>query len=366
MRKKLLLASLATIMLCVTSAKAQQNTQKKVNSKNELIELLSNLGTTNKVMFGQQDATLYGVNWCEDDDLDRSDLRAVCGDNPAVLGIDIGGIELGSSQNLDLQSFVKIRKAIINHHKKGGIITISWHAYNPINGNDSWDNARTGAVEAILKGGKSHKIFTKWLDRVANYLYTLKTEDGELIPIIFRPWHEHTGDWFWWGQNQCTTEQYKALWQLTHNYLTSKGLNNLVWAYSPNLGADKKKYMERYPDDKFVDLLGIDIYDFDETNSNSYIANTKATLKFMTELSTERKKPIAFTETGLCGVRVSNWWSILLEAIEGYPISYVLVWRNACDQPDHFFAPYPSQKSADDFKKFYHNNKTLFLKDLQR
>ena len=90
---------------------------------------------------------------------------------------------------------------------------------------------------------------------------TLETEEGTKIPVIFRPWHEHTGSWFWWGQNLCTADQYKALWRMTHDRMHARGVKNLLYAYSPGSEPkDSTAYLERYPGDDIIDLVGFDTY----------------------------------------------------------------------------------------------------------
>ena len=80
-----------------------------------------------------------------------------------------------------------------------------------------------------------------------------------------------------------------------------------------------------------------------------------------------RGLPNAYTETGYEAVPDSIWWTqTLLPIIEKYPVSYVLVWRNAREKVNHYYAPYPGQVSADDFMKFYANERTLFLNDINK
>ena len=55
----------------------------------------------------------------------------------------------------------------------------------------------------------------------------------------------------------------------------------------------------------------------------------------------------------------------MIPVAEKYPISYVLMWRNARERENHYYVPYPGQISAEDFMKFYKNPKTLFSKDVQ-
>jgi mannan endo-1,4-beta-mannosidase len=53
------------------------------------------------------------------------------------------------------------------------------------------------------------------MDILADFMNTLKTKEGTKVPVLFRPWHEHTGKWFWWGKNLCAAEQYKELRRMT-------------------------------------------------------------------------------------------------------------------------------------------------------
>jgi hypothetical protein len=180
----------------------------------ETVNLLNNLRKvpTQGIMFGHHDDPLYGVGW--EGDEDRSDVKSVCGDYPAVMSFDLGHIELEREKSLDNVPFRKIRQETINQYKRGGVVSFSWHLDNPLTGKDAWDVSDTTVVASILPGGVHHAKFISWLDAVAAFMNTLETEEGTKIPVIFRPWHEHTGSWFWWGQNLCTADQFSGIIQL--------------------------------------------------------------------------------------------------------------------------------------------------------
>ena len=153
-------------------------------------------------MFGHQDDPFYGIGWAYEPN--RSDVLETCGDYPAVMGFDLGGIEMGDSKNLDSVPFDRMRSEIIAHHLRGGIVTISWHPRNPLTAlehlgtwpeGSAWE-ATDGSVEAILPGGVKHELFLTWLERVRVFLHSLQTKDGKPVPVIFRPWHENNGAWF--------------------------------------------------------------------------------------------------------------------------------------------------------------------------
>lgn len=313
------------------------------------------------IMFGHHDDTLYGIGW--EGKEGRSDVKDVCGDYPAVISFDLGELELGNAQNLDKVSFGRIREEIMNQYQRGGIISLSWHARNPLTGGDAWDISDTTTVHSILPGNDNHIKFMGWLDNVASFINSLEAPDGTKIPVLFRPWHEHTGSWFWWGKELCSPEDYKTLWRMTVDSLQAKGVDNALYAYSSSSGlSDTIQYLERYPGDDVIDMLGFDVYQSDRT---SFVADLRQSLSVLEEAGKSHNKPIAITETGYEGIPDSTWWTgTLWPVIEGYPISYVLVWRNARERPNHYYAPYPGQVSAEDFVKFYNHPKTLFISDI--
>lgn len=343
-----------------SSTGVQTNNTSQV--KGALLQSLKDIPSQG-IMFGHHDDPLYGIGW--DGDAERSDVKSVCGDYPAMMSFDIGHLELGNDYSLDSVSFDRIRKEIIAQYNRGGMITVSWHADNPLTGGDSWDVSSDKAVASVLDGGEKHAMFLEWLDRLSDYFNSLVADDGTKIPILFRPWHEHTGSWFWWGQELCSTEQYKALWSLTWQVLQENGVDNLLYAYSPGTQPNtKEEYLERYPEGDIIDLIGVDIYVYD---TQQYPKDMERCLSLVSSIAKERNLAMALTETGYETIPDSAWWTeTLLPLIENYPLSYVLVWRNAREQENHFYAPYPGQVSAEDFEKFYDSPKTLFAKDVEK
>lgn len=332
-----------------------------------LLDRLSGLVEDGKIMFGHQDDLMYGHSWRLADDAAEytlSDVFATCGQYPAVYGLDLGGIEMSWDANLDRNLFEHMRKSVVAHYGRGGVTTFSWHPRNPLTGGDAWDVTSDQVVASILPGGEKHDYFMGWLSNAADFLESLKTEDGEMIPVIFRPWHEHTGSWFWWGQKLCTAEQYKALWKMTYDYMMKeRGLTNLLWAYSPGAGGlDADVFAERYPGDDMVDMVGFDCYQYG--SDEQYVANMKNALDVTEAFAREHGKLMAVTETGYEGIKKRQWWTeVLYPAIKDYPVSYVLTWRNACDDnmQHHFYAPFPGQESAEDFKAFASLPQMMFL-----
>ena len=373
----LLLIAFVAIVSCSVADKAHDplaDTGRTKRTENLLVNLKKQAATRGW-MFGHQDDVMYGIGWVGD--TARSDVKSVCGDYPALLSFDLGHLELGDSVNLDGVPFQRMHDEIVRHFERGGVISLSWHLNNPLTGGTAWINDSTGeqhlnTVAAVLEGGEQHDKFLSWLDIVAHFLNSLQTSDGIHVPVIFRPWHEHTGSWFWWGQKLCTTEQYKALWKLTVDRLKEQGVVNALYAYSPGTESkgDPEKYMERYPSDDIIDILGLDTYCYapnaDTTAIAAYANDLDTHLSMICDLAAKHDKLAALTETGFESIKTDNWWThTLMPVINRHPISYVVVWRNAHNIPGHFYAPYPGHPSAPDFVEFYNHPRSLFLRDLE-
>ena len=356
---KTTLLILAAIMMMACS-------QVNETSKNGAEQLLGRLQTLQQkgYMYGHQDDPFYGLQWDGDTmpGVDRSDILSIVGDYPAIMGFDLGGIEMGDEKNLDSVAFARIRTEIIKHHQRGGIITISWHPRNPVTGGNAWDVSDTTVVRQILQNDSAKALFATWMARVGDFLSTLKTEDGVPVPIIFRPWHENNGSWFWWGQKLCSDEEFHGLWNTLQDYLTGEGLDNLLWSYSPNLDGSwtKERFLARYPGNNRVALIGEDAYQWG--TEDEFVSALNADLTFLSDFAKENGKMIAMTECGYKNIPDSTWWTRVLKPVmDKYPISYFHTWRNYSKE---YFAPDPDQQSAADFKKLYDAPNTLFLKEI--
>lgn len=317
------------------------------------------------IMVGHQDDTFYGHNWHGEPD--RSDVKETAGDYPAVMGFDLGGLENGDSENLDHVSFADIRREIIAQHERGGIVTLSWHCRNFVNGKTAWDPQ--GGETAWLLDGAGLARLDNAIKKVADFISSLHTSpspigEGRGGAVIFRPWHEMNGDWFWWGGKNTTPELYRRFYSHIHEELERLCPGQIVWAFSPNLGATSME--EYYPGDKCVDLVGIDIYDFDN-NARAYARNVEEGLRMVCDFAKKHHKLAALTETGCQQLQQTEWFTkTLWPSISGFPISYVLLWRNAWDNHKELYVSYPGHATEPDFKAFAALKRTLFIKDINK
>ena len=318
-------------------------------------------------MVGHQDDPFYGVKWgyksadnqvpvCEE--RGRSDVLETTGDYPGIMGFDLGGIEMGDAKNLDSVPFTRIREELLAHVKRGGVVTLSWHPRNPLTGGTAWDKDDKTVVSSILPGGSQHEKFQLWMKRVSDFMKTLQI-DGQRVPIIFRPWHENNGSWFWWGAQQCPPQQFRSLWNMLQDYLLAEGFDNLVWSWSPNLGV-KTSDLDTYPGDDRVDLVGLDAYQWG--TEEDFVSQINKDLTLLTQRFAN--KPLALTECGLKNLTDPTWYSRVLQPqIEKYPLCYFLLWRNYAKE---FFGPVPGEQCGDDFKTMASRPRALMLKDISK
>lgn len=339
----------------------RHNTQRRDTPASRLIRRLTESAAAGRVMFGHHDDPVYGHDWVGD--TGRSDILEVTGAYPAVMSWDLGGIENGDSVNLDGVPFERIRREIIAQDARGGISTFSWHITTPLGRSNSWEVSDTTVVSSILATPEASRWFGDAVTAAARFFDSLRDADGRRIAVIFRPWHEHTGSWFWWGAGLCTPGDYRALWHLTRDIMDDNDVDNVVWAYSPDRVRDEAQYLERYPGDAYVDIMGADVYHFGGADGTpTYLDAARRTLGIATSLAAARGKVAAFTETGLESVTVTDWYTAtLLPLLREYPLAYVNVWRNAHDKANHFYTPYAGHPAAGDFRRFSDDAATIFV-----
>ena len=167
------------------------------------------------VMFGHHDYPSYGIGW--KGDKDRSDVKDIVGSHPAVYSLDMAGID-----------DTKIRH-IQEAYKRGGVCMLVWHQSNPLTEGPgkkypvgtAWDN--TKVVDRILQEGSPMNLkYKARLDDVAEAFRKMVDEKGRPIPVIFRPLHEHTQTWNWWGRSATTDREF-----LEYSHSTEVSMSSL-------------------------------------------------------------------------------------------------------------------------------------------
>lgn len=371
--------------MSLTDKNATENTKK-------LYSYLQNVISDGKVIFGHQNA-----NWIHVSKTTDSDVRELTGVLPKLVGIDtlaLSGYEstLESPEKAMEYSLEVAKKA----YSEGAILTLSSHAPNFSSkniqfSNGKYDFTRTDfmdtkdksneCVKNILSEGKLREKYLAYLDLVVEFASELAKDD---IPLIFRPWHENNGEWFWWGSD-VEKNLYISLFKDTRAYLENKNIHNLIYVYSPNGPfSSAEEYMERYPGDDVIDIMAFDYYDdyhFEEPFRNTFFIEMEESCKIIETLSKEHNKIPAISE---CGVRVAKdkeekdlngflsennpmtghkWFQKIGEIAIEHKMPYFLVWGNF--ESNNHYLPY---KKADgtfhdmtpDFLDFYNWEKSIF------
>lgn len=346
--------------------KKQLVDKNSINAATNLYYNLKKNATTN-ILFGQQDATKSGIIdsshfWSNEQQNEgasrnRSDIKTLTGHFPAVYGFDFAKAT-DTIKGKSWYSYEKsiMRELVIDAYNRKGIVTFCWHLRNPVTDSSFyWDKSPVEAVSQILPGGKYNEKFNGMLQQIADYNKLLVDKNRQWIPIIFRPWHEMDGNWFWWGAGHCTPEQYKELYRYTASYLKDKlGVHNMLFAWSPDCNfMNEEEYLKYYPGDDYVDLVGMDEYEDMKPQYPIEIAANK--IKIVSDYAQKHNKLAALTETGLEGIKDSTWFTQrLLKALtlNKVQLSYALIWANTSWA---YWIPYKGHPAENDFLEFVHN-----------
>ncbi len=237
---------------------------------------------------GQQEST-----WMGSDDYEFSYIYERTGKTPAIRGFDY--------MNDD---FDGVNKRAVKWHNNGGFVTICWHCGSDFSG--EWKDCMEDEVadweKMLTEGTAEYEAMIKGMDKAAKALKKLCDKN---IPVLWRPFHELDGDWFWWGKGG--SENFKKLWQIMYERYTEHWkLDNLIWV----LGYSHKmeNVREWYPGDDYCDIIGADTYDI-EINSKLYKKMSRVT---------KAPKPLCLHE---CGQNPT------VQNFKKAPWSYFMTWH---------------------------------------
>lgn len=155
---------------------------------------------------------------------------------------------------------------------EGGIVSVHDHPGNPrklglsapmgtLDYQTDWTEK---PLASIREGGSRHGEYRAYLDRLAAFFDSLVDGAGVKIPVLWRPFHEIDGDWFWWNDQKLAGDDMIAVWRDTVTYLRDrKGVTNVLYVHNistdPNLRGGST--VPVWPGDTYVDLLSVDHYD---------------------------------------------------------------------------------------------------------
>ncbi|MCR5594096.1 MAG: glycoside hydrolase family 26 protein [Saccharofermentans sp.] len=351
-----------------------------------LIGKIEDVAYSGDFMFGHQNAGHIGVS-IKVHDGTESDVKNLVGKHPAVVGIDTLSF-FGYEGNME-----QLVRVVQELHREGCIITLSSHMPNfSLGGDDFYDyspNFTDGNVgPRILPGGDLNAKYLRFLDAIADFAQECVDVDGVPIPMLFRPFHEDNGDWFWWGRKHLADDKYVTLFRYTVDYLQEqKNIKSFAYCYSPNgFFANEREYLRRYPGDDYIDVLGMDIYRDKPSNDDKFFDKLKGSMEILWKLSLDHGKPYALTEIGIRvldsvggyyeglapqGNVVKDFFTELISFVASFEAgsrcSYFLTWANFSDQ--QFWVPYELKdedgqvsfrhEMCDDFVAFCKDSRVL-------
>ena len=188
-------------------------------------------------------------------------IYKITGKYPAIWGGDWGF----SDERHDIDNIKyrpKLLEEILKQYAKGSIITMTYHQSTPVTGEPTDFNP--GVMGKLTPEQYKElltpvtKMYESWKVMVDNLAGLFKTLQGKNIPVLFRPYHETNGGWFWWSGAKGDSCSIKLYRQLYNYYTNTLKLNNLIWVWSPS---DQNYFFaEYYPGAEYVDILGLDIY----------------------------------------------------------------------------------------------------------
>ncbi|MDE7245212.1 MAG: hypothetical protein K2O18_14740, partial [Oscillospiraceae bacterium] len=384
-------------------------------SARKLYAYLLAVGESKSAIFGHQDSTWQkagsGDSW--------SDIYDVTGSYAGIVGFDTLSL-VGNEYNVNEQhnkmfpdqaledtpeNRVRAAAVLANWNiEQGAIVTLSSHTPNfsnirrleAQNGDPSYaaydfsvytPNDLTGDVaNEILPGGAYNTEYNAFLDLIADFAHQV---DGA---ILFRPFHENTGSWFWWGKAFCDAETYKNIFRYTVEYLRDeKDVHNLIYVYGPGSEAESlAEYEERYPGDAYVDMVGFDMYHTSPRGRDDlWIGQFIKELELVCDFAVGHGKLAAVTETGAAepdlgdtpdkalrrsGNEYKDWYQDILDIVSESSASYFLVWANFGESSGGFYTPYVKSvnngvkhghEMMDYFINFFNDPRSIFASNQQ-
>lgn len=351
----------AIILFVFTSFQIAAQVDTDLTTKTKaLYSNLKKIESGNTFLFGQEFFNSYRFSsGAAHGDETFSDSKQVTGSHPAVLGSDFHYyLEKNDTERGYHTDAVKWA------YQQGYVITFDWHISARGTTSYEYTAANDDLVPNIVNpadaSGDRAWLFAE-LDKVIKIINEDLVVDNDTIPIIFRPWHEMNGGWFWWGSNGATSEEYKSLYKLTVDYMKER-TRSVLFCWSPNSPFNDA----RYPGDAYVDIVGVDAY---EVSVNSLRTEVGKVVDF----AAAHKKIAVFSETGdrKSKATAGNYWkNVILPGILDDPsgkskrIAWVLTWINASWSEPYVPHSGSSQSVKQNFIDFRNSPAVLFGDEL--
>lgn len=313
----------------------------------DLLSWLKALGRADKTIFGMANATTIGYHSLHDQAIDSSDCKDITGSNPGFIEDDFMWFEgAGPGWDPEMQRNRHL-EALRLAHEAGSVCGFCWH----LRGKDSGSfrlrvehGTRSGELDRdanlarqivreireYRQGGPIGSSLAWLTGKIDRMVIPVFNELG--FPLVFRPFHEMNGAWFWWGSESICAEEYITLYRFTVDWIRGRGVKNILYAWSPNTPF----CADYYPGDEWVDIVGLDSYEPGAVPWND-LKTFEEDLHNLDALAKRHDKVAAICETG-CRMEgythrypdiVPRFWTdCVLKGIDqsGAKIGWVMSW----------------------------------------
>jgi mannan endo-1,4-beta-mannosidase len=255
-------------------------------------------------------------------------LHTQTGKYPALLGLEYGW--------WPGNDFAAINQLALDHWKQGGLVTLTWHADNPFADgyNVRWDSvAHKDGIDfkKLLSTAPPSKEKDNYRGELLQVAAQLKKLKAAGVVVLWRPFHEMTGPWFWWGPNDpkqpTNLKDFQLLWLDMHRTFDELGLDNLVWVYA---GFDLRNQIDQdifksmYPGAHVVDVVGMDIYQVPVPDLGRNLATMQSFQKpiVISECGGDAVSPLderefleQYAGKAACFMQWTSWYNSKLKAL---------------------------------------------------
>ncbi len=366
------IATLALLNVALFSACAEDRSPKAVDPEvsPETANLLTNLHLlaweTDKVIFGQEFPLSYQKEMKGINDPNTSDVKDVVGDHPGVHGSDFHFLI-----DKDPHERMAHKLAALTAYESGAIVTFDYHWLGKYGDTHNWDKRDAQILYNVVHDNDKTGDVTWFYEHLDEVLEIVNNDLR--FPIVFRPFHEMNGNWFWWGSKlKGGPETYRRAYQILVEYMSER-TDYLLFCWSP----DKTFDLKYYPGNEYVDVIGFDGYGQGSPKNTWFtVEDMVRGLEEAVDFAEKNGKVAAFTETGHgttsnidYHTTQPDWWnSSVLEPIlaseKASKIAWILTWINSGWSGP--YAPYSGspEASKESFRRFYDHDATLFEKDV--
>ncbi|MFD1134408.1 glycosyl hydrolase [Paenibacillus urinalis] len=217
---------------------------------------------------------------------------------PAFLAFEMYDYDYAAVSNNAVRS-TTTERAIAWAKESGGIVGYHWHWHMGQQylapGKEWWASfykdemsSEFGSLFTDAMTNKSGELYDYIIRDIDLISEELKKLQDAGVPVLWRPVHEASGTWFWWGGYGA--ENFKTLWDIMYDRMTNyHQLNNLIWVFNSDVDSDW------WPGAEYVDMVSADV-GADPNDHKSYSDIFYQFTERLDELGT--MKMLALTETG--------------------------------------------------------------------